>query len=169
MLPGDAPDSNNKIKYFTKNSAKELFNNIYELWKNSGSKHKIIIHNGPRTGKYDQSTGKIDSNHEDNKTDKISEYFIELLNSSKMEFSFFNFNFESDGLIKKSNSIYKQMLYIAKTKDKDNYFIIPGESVSMIGQVPLYIKSDKVILFKSTSMNQEHELVANLLNYTTQR
>lgn len=161
MLPGDAPDSNNKIKYFTKNSAKKLFDSIYVLWKNSGSKHKFIIHNGPRTGKYDQSTGKIVSSHDDNKIDEISEYFIELLNSSKMDFRFFNFNFETDGANKKSNSIYKQMLYIAQIEHKDNYFIMPGESVSMIGQIPLYIKPEKAILFKSSSMNKDHELIFN--------
>ncbi len=161
MLPGDAPDKNNKIHYFTKNSAKQLFDDVRLLWKQSGSKHKIIVHNGPRTGKYDENSGELSSDHEEDKIDKISEYFINLLKSSEMEFSFFNFKFEVEANIKKSVSVFNQLLYIAQTSNKDNYFIIPGESVSMLNQISLYVKSDKAIVFKSSSMNEEHEIMFN--------
>ncbi len=155
MLPGDAPDSNNKIQYFTKQSAKLLFDNLEDLWQRSGARHKIILHNGPRTGRYDENSGELSNDHESDKLDKISEYFVNLLESSKMESKFFNFYFENG----KPISVFNQLLYLAQLKNQDNYFILPGESVSMLGQIPLYVNADKAIVFKSSSMNQAHELV----------
>lgn len=155
MLPGDAPDQNsNKINYFTTDSAKLLFEDLQSLWKKLGSHYKILVHNGPRTGKYDQKTGKEICKHEsETDIDLISQYFINLLESSEIEFSFFNF-YKSNNI---TYSVFNPLLYIAQLRS--NYFIVPAESVSMLGQIPLYIDPTKAIAFKSSSMNPEHQLV----------
>ncbi|MCT4634710.1 MAG: hypothetical protein N4A31_00480 [Rickettsiales bacterium] len=165
MMPGDAPDSSNKMHYFTKESAKELFNNIYKLWVDQGKKHKIIIQNGPRTGKYSPETAKIIANHEyklgdDPSTaiDDVSRYFVQLF--QEMDYSFFNFAIEINGKNRRAISFYNPLLYLAM--QNNNIFIIPGASVSSIGQVPLYLPSNRVILFKPSSMNDSHNAIFNL-------
>ncbi len=165
MMPGDAPDASNKIHYFTKTSAKELFHYIHKLWEDRGRQDKIIIQNGPRTGKYDPQTEKVIGTHEYLKDqdpsraiDYISTYFTELF--SGMDYSFFNFAFEIDGDKKKVISFFDSLLYLAQLND--NIFILPGDSVSLIGQIPLYLPSNRIILFKTSSMNENHEKIFNL-------
>lgn len=154
MLPGDAPDQDsNKINYFTVESAKKLFDDLIFLWNKLGSKHKILIHNGPRTGKYDQQTGKEKCKHEsENDVDQISNYLINLFKDIDAEFSFINF-YKSNNV---AHSSFNPLLYIAQLSGANNYFIVPGESVSMLSQIPLYLDPLKAIAFRSSSMNQEH-------------
>lgn len=165
MMPGDAPDSSNKMHYFTKESAKELFNNVYKLWADKGRQHKIIIQNGPRTGKHSPKTGEIIAKHEYNlgedpliAIDEVSKYFVQLF--QEMDYSFFNFAIEIDGKKRRTISFYNPLLYLAM--QRNNIFIIPGASISSIGQVPLYLPSNRVILFKPSSMNDSHNAIFNL-------
>lgn len=165
MMPGDAPDPSNKMHYFTKQSAKKLFNNIYKLWVENGRKHKIIIQNGPRTGKYSPKTTEIIANHEyklgeDPSTaiDDVSKYFVQLF--QEMDYSFFNFAIEIDGKNRRTISFYNPLLYLAT--QRNNIFIISGASISSVGQVPLYLPSNRVILFKPSSMNDSHNTIFNL-------
>jgi hypothetical protein len=169
MLPGDAPDSSGKMNYFTKESAKMLFDDVYKLWQASGSSYQIIIHNGPRTGKYNPETGEIICSHQYKRgedaaiaVDQVSQYFISLIEEKRLKYHFFNFAFEVDGETKKALSVYNQLLYLAQVPDHKNYLVIPGESVSMLGQVPLYLNSDRAIVFKSSSMNEAHQDILNL-------
>lgn len=169
MLPGDAPGTNGVMKYFTKPCSKKLFDNVYKLWKQRGKKHHIIIQNGPRTGKHDPSTGTVACSHEYKKNenpeqavDAVSKYFVALCKEKNMDYTFFNFAFELDGSTKKSTSVFNQLLYLAQQPNNDNYFILPGESVSMLGQIPLYMFSDKIIVFKPDSMNESHNNIFNL-------
>lgn len=52
MLGGDAPDQN-EMKCFTKESAELLVKRLEFLMNESDKKRKIIVQNGPRTGKHD--------------------------------------------------------------------------------------------------------------------
>ena len=165
MLPGDAPDSSNKMHYFTKDSAKELFQYVYKLWEEKGKKYKILIQNGPRTGKFDPETGKIVNKHEYSSNqdpsiaiDDISAYFVKLF--SKMDHSFFNFAFEIKENRKEAISSFNPLLYLAR--QNDNIFILPGASVSLIGQIPQYLPPDRIILFEASSMNKNHQSVFQL-------
>lgn len=169
MLPGDAPDMQEKMRYFTKQSAYELFQDIFQLWEKKGRKHKILVQNSPRTGKYNPENGSIICNHEHQKgnnyqetVDEVSHYFTELLEKSKVEYSFFNFSFEIDGSIKKAISVYEPLLYLAQIPNQDNIYIVPGESVSMISQVTLYLPAEKIIVFMPDSMDASHEAILNL-------
>lgn len=161
MLPGDAPDSKNNMQFFTKESADFLFEDIKNLWINKASKHKIVIHNGPRTGRYDSNSGDISCDHESEEIDQISKYFLSLFDNSSIEYQFFNFSFKLENGAKKAISVFNQLLYISQTENKDNYFIVPGESISMLGQIPLYLEANKIIVFKPSSMNEAHESVFN--------
>ncbi|MGY3803288.1 hypothetical protein ACWNT8_04395 [Pigmentibacter ruber] len=163
LLPGDAPDSNNKIHFFSKESAYNLFRNVQNIWKKSNSKKTVIVQNGPRTGKYDPKTGAVICLHEyktgesrKNAVDKVSEYFVSLLNKNKIPFVFFNFSFEINGKQRIKHSSFDPILFLSyKTK---SIFIFPGESVSLIGQLPFYLNPENVIAFYSSSMNEEHKL-----------
>lgn len=164
MLPGDAPESG-KMRYFTEDSADELFNDLYLLWQNN-PEFMVIVENGPRTGKHDPITGQVKSTHEYKlgeedpsvAIDDISKHFVEQLKQKEIPFQFFNFAFEISENGKSSNSVFNQLLYLAQSK-AENFFIIPGESVSMLGQIPLYIFSNKAIVFKPSSMNPDHEAI----------
>ncbi len=163
LLPGDAPDPTNKMQYFTKESALKLFQHLHKIWINDSIKRTVILQNGPRTGKYDPATGAIVCAHEyktgeaaEKAIDKISLYFSSLLAQEKIPFFFKNFSFELNAGQRKKHSAFEPILYLAyKTQST---FIFPGESVSLIGQLPLYLEPQNVIAFYSSSMNQEHKL-----------
>jgi len=164
MLPGDAPAPDGTIKLFSKKSADKLFEAIHAIWQHEGSIHKIIVQNSPRTGKFDIN-GKIVCAHEyaqgDSPTiaeDKISAYFISLLQQAQLPYTFFNFTFEIDGATRKANSVYNQLLFLAQSNNK-NYFIVPGESISMLSQIPLYLEPSRIVVFKPSSMNEQHEAI----------
>lgn len=167
MMPGDAPDSKNKIHFFTKESANKLFLDIAKLWQKLGRNHQIIIQNGPRTGKFDPTTGEIACKHEylanqnpELAIDEVSKYFINLFKDQGINYSFFNFAVKVDGENRKTISYFNPLLYLAQ--QNNNIFVIPGGSVSMMGQIPLYLNSDRIILFKPSSMNEDHEAIFHL-------
>ena len=163
LLPGDAPDSNNKVHYFSKESAYSLFKNVQNIWMKSNSKKAVIVQNGPRTGKYDPKTGDIMCLHEYktgesnlSAVDKISEYFTALLKENRIPFVFSNFSFEINEKQRIKHSSFNPILFL--TYKTNSIFIFPGESVSLIGQLPFYLKPENVIAFYSSSMNDEHKL-----------
>jgi hypothetical protein len=165
MLPGDAPTKDGTIKLFTKESALELFNNLYKLWTDKGRKHKIFLQNSPRTGKFDVN-GQIICNHEYKKDedpikaiDNISKYFVTLLAEKNMPFEFFNFAFEiSEDNKRIVHSVYNQSLFLT-TSNQNNLYIVPAESVSMLSQIPLYFEPTQVVVFRPSSMNEQHEAI----------
>lgn len=168
-LPGDAPISNERksddvvaedsgqvIRRFSIDSAMELFIDIKQLWEDNGREHIIILQNGPRTGKYDE-TGVVVCPHQwsedpmsDFSVDYISKSFVENLEGAEIPYKFFNFTFK-DG---KPLSVYKPLLYAA-ISNENNYFITPGESVSALGQIPYYIPGNRNIVFIADSMNED--------------
>jgi len=168
ILPGDAPDAEGNIRNFTQESAKELAENVYNLWKNQGKKHQILIHNGPRTGKH-YPLGSHSFNKGEGSTetviDPISKLFKELLEEKNIPCILYNFAFEIDGENKNLISVYKPLLYLAK--QNDNILIAPGESISTMGDVTsLNMPANRVIIFKPSSMNEEHNA---LLEYAFSR
>jgi hypothetical protein len=83
---------------------------------------------------------------------------VELLKNNEVPHQFFNFAFVVSEGNKKPISVFNQLLYLAQSNG-ENFFIIPGESVSMLGQIPLYMFSQKAIVFKPSSMNSDHEVI----------
>jgi hypothetical protein len=157
MLPGDIIAPNGSVSLFSEASANKLFNNIEKLWLDNGKKHKIIVQNSPRTGKYDIRGNIIGAHqYENKKVDHISTEFIKWLDQARIPYSFFNFTFK-DG---KPNSVYNQLLYLATIDG--NYFITPAGSISMMSQIPFYIPGNRNIIFKPDSMNQAHADIFSL-------
>ena len=165
MLPGDAPNQNKEMCLFTEESALKLFDCVKALWQDLGMGHKIIVENGPRTGKHlfdspDNTHSYKKGEDPDIAVDKISSYFMRLLKAEGIEHIFYNFAFEIDPAtgIKTSNSLYNPLLHLS-AENKQNYFIVPGESVSMLSQIPLYLAPKHVVVFKPSSMNEQHESI----------
>lgn len=162
MLPGDARDDIG-MRYFTESSADKLFSDVKRLWEQNPT-HTIIVKNGPRTGKYDPGTGEVACTHEYRwgeedpsiAVDAVSRHFVALLQENQVPHYFFNFAVNKE--TRKNNSISSQILYIAQS-NQDNFFIIPGESVFLLGQIPLYVTSFNAIVFKPSSMNSSHEAI----------
>lgn len=171
-LPGDAPDSTGKQRLFTIQSAQKLANYITRFRAEHGNRHKIIVQNSPRTGKFDES-GAIVCAHEYEKgcgtsmdaIDAVSRFFVDQLRANGIEPYFYNFAFENDRATntKKVISVFDPLLYIAQMPGYDNYYIVPGESVSMLGQIPLYMTGDRILVFKPDSMNEQHDLIFQMI------
>lgn len=167
MLPGDAPDENNKMRFFTKESAAKIAQEITYLWKYVGEDYVVLIENGPRTGKFDPETGKVVGTHEFKKgdnpedaIDKVTKHFIESLEIPKNKFQLFNFAFEDNAGVKNKISCHEQLLYLVQAS-KHNYFVVPGESISTIAQISLMLRGDHVIGVKPDSMNRAHTAIFN--------
>lgn len=161
MLPGDAPDTDGKIKVFTQKSAKSLFDKVYALYKKHNADTEVIVHNGPRTGRYDpNNTKNVLCNHEHEKgqdipLDNISKYFVSLLQEHNVPNKFLNFSFEIKYNSKKPHSVSDPLIYIAT--NTDSYYILPSESVSQISQLTMYIDPSRLVAFEPDSMNTEHK------------
>lgn len=165
MLPGDAPDESGRQKIFTQCSAQKLVKDVINLRSKLGDQHQIIIQNGPRTGKHNPQTLKVQSTHEiregqdpSTAVDPISEFVVGQFNKKNIPTHFFNFVFEiSPTGQKKAKSYFNQLLYVAQ--QANNIFILPGESVSMMGQINLYLPANRIFVFESDSMNDSHRRV----------
>ncbi|MGI4776441.1 MAG: hypothetical protein ACRYE9_05980 [Janthinobacterium lividum] len=167
MLPGDAPDEHNKMKYFSKESAEKIAREVTNLWKQVGKHYKVLIENGPRTGKFDPKTGEVACSHEYKKgedprsaVDDVSKHFVKSLEIPENKFQFFNFAFENDAETRNKISFHEQLLYLVQASDS-NYFVVPGESISTIAQITLMLKGDQVIGVRPDSMNQSHTAIFN--------
>lgn len=175
-LPGDAPiattqkaddflakDNFQLTRRFSEESALELFQDLIYLKKQLGNEYKILLQNSPRTGKYSIDGEVIcphlwhgdTNNHES--VDQLTRKFTSWLIDINLEYQFFPFTFK-DGKI---SSSYNPLLYIASLEN--NYFITPGESISMLSQVPSYIPPSRNIVFCPDSMNEQHEKVFEFL------
>lgn len=169
MLPGDAPDSTGEIRNFDAASATKLLENLTVLYESLGKNYNVIIENGPRTGKHtfdspDKAHTYIKGEDKERAVDEISKQFIAGLESKNINYTFFNFAFEIDEATnsKTSNSVYDQMLYLSASNEK-NIFILPGESISMLSQIPFYLKPEQIIVYKPSSMNEEHNAIFDVI------
>lgn len=167
LLPGDAPDSDETMQCFTRASADDLAQNIIKLWRDLGQKHSILIHNGPRTGKHDPQTKRVVCTHTyregenpGSAEDAISQHFVGMLRDQSIPCHFYNFSFieKKDGT-KQAQSVLSPLLYL--TYQENCFFVLPGESVSMLGQMPLYVPGKRLIVFKPSSMNACHQAVCD--------
>lgn len=168
LLPGDAPVSQNEMRYFSKDSATELAKKVKKLWQDLGRKHTVIVHNSPRTGKHDPANGKVVCTHqvdgkydETQANDEVSKEFMQQMQALKVPTKFYRFVFQSVNGKQKAISSLNAFYYLLSQNSK-NILILPGESVSMMGQAPLYGSAEQIIVFKPSSMNDNHTKLMNL-------
>lgn len=167
LLPGDAPVNQNEMRYFSKDSAIELAQKVKKLWQDLGRKHTVIVHNSPRTGKHDPANGKVACTHqvdgkydETQAHDEISKEFMHQMQFLKVPTKFYRFVFKMDGGQKAVSSL--NAFYYLLSQNSNNILILPGESVSMMGQAPLYASAKQIIVFKPSSMNDNHTKLMDL-------
>src|SRR5690606_22298412 len=135
ILGGDAPCFDGKICCFTTESVDELFSYVK---KNVVG--KIILQNGPRTGKYDlNNTSKIVCDHtwgegsDIPKNDAITQYFIDLCNVNNISCMLYPFHFKITEQRREVISYYKPLLYLQICSQST--VLIPGDSVSMLAEL----------------------------------
>lgn len=160
-LPGDAPDGKER-KLFDKSSTQSLAIAIRSLQQKTG--YNILVTNSPRTGQYD-TQGNLVGKHQYNKDenpivaiDEISKLFISELTKYNVPHKFYNFSKEIDGSSSKVNTVFNQLWYLSFA-NQNSFYIIPGESTSMLGQIPAYLTPNKSCVFKPSSMNETHNKV----------
>ncbi len=141
VMGGDANNAvTGKWQYYTVAEAEALADYAAFLHKKSGK--KLLITNGPRTGKFNPETGEETLNHRDfdpktkeavyAMTDPCSDALIEKLVEKGLsigeDFQFSDFRFLEKGV----DSAYKSFLG-AVVKNKSNSFVLmAGESTSML-------------------------------------
>lgn len=152
ILPGDAPDEEGQILFFTPSDAKKLASDIFKI---EGPDKFYLITNGPRTGSYNYETlQKLDPNpHRTNQLDKVTIAFLEeLKNLGATKIQSFNFQFDDQP------SAYIPLLGLVRTTGRLH---VPGESTSMISEASDIV--DDIVVDWVLSMNKSHvQFVRNL-------
>lgn len=152
MLAGDAPDQD-KINVFSKESADLLLARIiYFLGCHRDHPYRVIVQNGPRTGKHHPLTKKEVCLHtykegEDPNLalDEVSKYFVSKLQQLEIPHLFYNFAFETLEKGRRIHSYYKALLYVAQSSKSTFFF--PMESVSMCSELPYYIGTSRLFAY----------------------
>lgn len=147
ILPGDAPDSNGKMKYYTPEMAAMLAQQISGLAKEKN--YVILITNGPRTGKHNPNTGEVLINHQDGIIDDVTLKFIEKLKSYNIEFKLFDFQ--------RGQQNHKNLIFGAILKNPGSIILAPGESTSMISECTDLMEAGSVIIYMNEAMNENHK------------
>lgn len=57
------------------------------------------------------------------------------------------------------NSFYKPLLHVSK--QRQNLFMFPMESVSMCSELPYYLETERLFSFHTSSTNKEHASQVN--------
>jgi hypothetical protein len=150
ILGGDAETPERELRFYTAKEAEELASFIASQIKEKQS-HLLIL-NGPRTGKHDQSTGKvIETSHRDGSLDAVTAAFKgSLLKEGLIEgknFTIFDFQFGK-------TSVYPVVLgALLKTKSP---IFVAGESTSMVSETADCLPKGLVTAFAHNAMNENH-------------
>lgn len=145
ILPGDAPDENGVMKFFTPDDARTLARNIV---KEEGIHQHLLVSNGPRTGSHDYQTGaKLNpSPHHVQIIDSVSAAFLDELKKLKIsKIDFLDFQFSN------LPSAYQALLSLATRGMKIH---IPGESTSMVTEATDV--AENICIDIVPSMNASH-------------
>ena len=145
VLPGDAPDANGVMQYFTPQDAQKLAVNIANL---EGTNKHYLVTNGPRTGSHNYlSKTKLDpSPHQIKLVDEVTSAFIkELMKKGVKKVNLYDFQFSN------LPSVYQSLLSLAVDGMRIH---IPGESTSMVTESTDV--SRNIIIDVVPSMNSDH-------------
>jgi mitochondrial fission protein ELM1 len=151
ILGGDAPTPEGKMLYYTQEEAEKLAE--YVAQKAVKENFRILILNGPRTGKHDPKTGIEDKSvHRNSNIDKVTQKFMQTLTSKGLknnkDFQLFDFQFGSQ-------SMYPTVLG-AIAQSTENQIIVTGESTSMISEITSLLSPKQITIFTNEAMNKNH-------------
>lgn len=146
FLGGDAPDSENNMKYFTSEEAMVFASLVAK--EAIARDATVLLTNGPRTGKHDPITGIENSLvHHSDYVDQTSNAFIETLEGSGVKYLFANFVFGS-------MSAYKP--FLALVKQTEGIAFVTGESTSMVSEIGDNLQPGALFIMVVNSMNDTH-------------
>ena len=147
ILAGDVPDGKDKYKCYITEEAEKLAMYVSDMaLKNN---YFVLVSNGPRTGKYDcQAQNKRDVHDQNSSLDPITLRFQQVLTKRNVPFKLFDFKLNQP-------SMYKALLG-SVLHNNNSLILVPGESTSMVSEVIDTINSDRVIVYFTPTMNQEH-------------
>lgn len=148
ILGGDAPDEHGKQLYYSPDEAYQ-----FGLWL-AGETIKrdrpLLVTNGPRTGKFDPSTGmEVGAHKEGAPLDRVTESFMEGLRDGGMDMNRVDLRDFRFG----QPSAYLGGLGMALNGGR---VYVPGESMSMVTEVTDVLDGGQVIVYDVGSMNPNH-------------
>lgn len=149
----------NQIEFYEVEEAIKLGEYLTEIYKKTNK--KLLITNGPRTGKHDIATGEVTQNHRgDTPTDPCSQALLDTLKTNGLEegkdFQFEDFRFDN------LPSAYTPFLGAVLSQKDSSLVLIAGESNSMF----TYCLNTGVELaaFENNAMNDCHYASFTMLN-----
>lgn len=151
VLGGDAPQPNGVMCYYTAKEAEKLADLISVKSKNDNL--GVLILNGPRTGKFDQKTGKPNLGvHEENGIiDLVTYTFVKRLEENGLkdgiDFNLFDFKFKQPSM---------KMAVYGALKKMGGFVFVAGESTSMVSEMTSLFEPNQVIIYKHGAMNENH-------------
>ncbi len=159
VMGGDATNPAGNVKHYTSEEAVKLADHLIEMFNKADGKKKLLITNGPRTGKHIPETNEVTQNHEgDTPLDPCSQALVDRLEKnglrSGIDFQFSDFR-------KGVDSAYKSFLGAAVTSPESEV-LIAGESTSMLSecnQVGTLLTS-----FNNAAMNPNHTKLNVIFN-----
>lgn len=145
----------NQIEFYEVEEAIKLAEYLVTLHKKTNGK-KLLITNGPRTGKHDIFTGQETQNHRgDTETDPCSQALLDTLKENGLEegkdFQFADFRFKPEGGV---DSAYTTFLGAALSQRDDSLILMAGESTSMLTDC-LNLGAE-LAAFENNAMNDSH-------------
>ncbi|MBW8308750.1 MAG: mitochondrial fission ELM1 family protein [Candidatus Paracaedibacteraceae bacterium] len=150
ILGGDAPDSSNKMHYYTAEEAVRLADHVAGLAKRENA--VILATDGPRTGKHNPTNGQVNEkvHTEQGELDAVSGAFQLKLSQHLPpdQFKFYGFIHGKPSL---SKAIFGA---VVKTQGK---IFIPSESTSMISEGIDSMGKDMMVVYPTNSMNDTHK------------
>ncbi len=161
VMGGDATNPEKKVQHYTHKEATKLADHLTEAFSKANGR-KLLITNGPRTGKHTPETEEITENHKgDTSLDHCSQALLDRLKENGLcdgvDFQFSDFRFLEKGV----DSAYQSFLGAAASSSESEV-LIAGESTSMlsdcnqIGILPT--------AFNNAAMNPNHTNFATMLN-----
>lgn len=145
ILPGDAPDETGKLKAFTKSDAQALAEQIFAQTQQLGL-NRLIVTNGPRTGKHLAP----ETAHRDNTVDGVTQAFCDKwqqLSGTQAELHDFQFH--------NLPSAYKPLLHSLQ-QNSESVIFVPGESTSMVTECIGTLPRSQVFICEVNCMSSTH-------------
>lgn len=149
ILGGDAPDANNRMKFFTAENARSLARRIAKMEMQDRANCHFIVTNGPRTGKFSDGVEVQPNPHRTGKIDPVTQAFVDEIQTATGDRpDIFDFQFSQ------LPSAYQPILQSWNSTPNVGNLHVPGESSSMIAETTSFL--DRVVVDEVPSMNEVH-------------
>ncbi len=154
VMGGDATNPAEDVQHYTPKEAIKLADHLTKMFIKSNGK-KLLITNGPRTGKHISGTKEVTQNHRgDTPLDPCSQALVDRLEKNGLcpdvDFQFSDFRYLEKGV----DSAYMSFLGAAATSSESEV-LIAGESTSMLTDCN-QVGISSLTSFNNAAMNPNH-------------